>query len=233
MSVLVIVAPLLIEARALRRGLRPAAMLAGRPALRVLRSGMGPRAAGRLARRLPQLAPLSTPVVVAGFGGGLLPEIRTGDVVVATEIRGPGGVITLPVAAALFLAQMLRSTGLTVRLGPIVSSERLALGGRRADLAAAEGLPRADRDAPSPDMAVSDDAALGASGPALAVDMESYWLLEDNAGPAAVVRAISDTAGAGPLGGMLPVGWLRAYRSLVKIGAVLEEWAATLDRVTG
>lgn len=175
-------------------------------------------------------------------------KIHTGDVIVATEVRGPRGVLALSCAAAI--AEALRSAGLNVHVGPIVSSERLAFGGRRARLAA--------------------DGAIG-------VDMESYWLLEAyigrsgqpggaaatlgaglSTGPGAgtppagvapgaasgnasalgqaalgqaalvravVVRTVSDTAGERFLGGMLPLGWLRAYRSLARVGVVLEEWA--------
>jgi 4-hydroxy-3-methylbut-2-en-1-yl diphosphate reductase len=139
-------------------------------------------------------------VVVAGFCGGLRPEIRLGDVVVASELHGPAGVRMLPQMSSLVDA--LRAAGLAVHVGPIIGSEHVALGDRRA---------------------------LYASDRALGVDMESYWLLESCTGPAAVIRAVSDTAGAGFLGGMLPDGWLRAYRSLVRVGGVLEEWAGRVQ----
>jgi 4-hydroxy-3-methylbut-2-enyl diphosphate reductase len=169
---------------------------------------MGPEAATRAGRRVVALAG-GGPVTVAGFCGGLRPEIRTGDVIVASEIRGPGGVVSLPSAPAV--AEALRSAGLTVHVGPMLSSDRVAFGSRRAGAAA--------------------DGSIG-------VDMESYWLLENYAGhhaqdgphglppgPAAVVRAVSDTAGGRFFGGMLPTGWLRAYRSLTRVGAALEVWA--------
>ena len=166
---------------------------------------MGPEAATRAGERVVVLAG-GGPVAVAGFCGGLRPEIRTGDVIVASEVRGPGGVVSLP--SALGGGRGSRSAGLTVHVGPMVSSDRVAFGSRRARAAA--------------------DGSIG-------VDMESYWLLEDYAGPgrqaplgsgpAAVVRAVSDTAGGSFFGGMLPAGWLRAYRSLVRVGAALERWA--------
>jgi 4-hydroxy-3-methylbut-2-en-1-yl diphosphate reductase len=190
---LLILAPLGMEVRALRRGVRSGAMV---------RTGMGPEAATRAGRRVVALA-AGGPVAVAGFCGGLRPEIRTGDVIVASEVRGPGGVVILPSAPAV--AEALRSAGLTVHLGPMVSSDRVAFGSRRARAAA--------------------DGSIG-------VDMESYWLLEDYAGPqtrplgpAAVVRAVSDTVGERFFGGMLPTGWLRAYRSLARVGAALQVWA--------
>jgi len=203
---MLILAPLMIEAWALRRGVRAATVDgrpvgAGLPSATVIRTGMGPKAATRMGERVAVLAG-GGPVVVAGFCGGLRPEIRAGDVIVASEVRGPGGVLSLPSAAAV--AEMLRSAGLSVHVGPIVASERVALGGRRARAAA--------------------DGALG-------VDMESYWLLENYAGSGihppdsvAVVRAVSDTAGEMLLGGMLPAGWLKACRSLVRVGARLDPW---------
>jgi 4-hydroxy-3-methylbut-2-en-1-yl diphosphate reductase len=191
---LLILAPLRIEVRALRRGVRSTA---------VIRTGMGPEAAARAGERVVALAG-GGPVAVAGFCGALRPEIRTGDVIVASEVRGTGGVMSLPAAPAV--AEALRSAGLTVHVGPIVGADRVAFGARRTRAAA--------------------DGSIG-------VDMESYWLLKEyagggvqTAGPAVVVRAVSDTAGAGFLGGMLPTGWLRAYRSLARVAAALEVWAA-------
>jgi 4-hydroxy-3-methylbut-2-en-1-yl diphosphate reductase len=193
MSDLLILAPLAIEARALRRGLasleRPGDDGRG---VRVERTGMGPNASTLAGARLPATVAGGAQVVVAGFCGGLRSHIQTGDVVVATEIRGPEGVLLLHGAATI--ADRLRLAGLTVHLGPILSSPRLALGGRRSRMA---------------------------SDGTLAVDMESYWLLRDHSGEAAVIRAVSDTAGPGLLGGMLPLGWLRACRSLQRVAAAL------------
>ena len=213
---MLILAPLMIEAWALRRGVRAATADgrpdgAGPPSAMVVRTGMGPKAATRMGERVAGLAG-GGPVVVAGFCGGLRAEIHTGDVIVASEVRGPGAVLRLPSATAV--AEMLRAAGLTVHVGPIVASDRVALGGRRAQAAA--------------------DGSLG-------VDMESYWLLENYADSGiqppdsvAVVRAVSDTAGEALFGGMLPTGWLKAYRSLVRVGALLDRWAdgATLTTVT-
>ena len=49
-----------------------------------------------------------------------------------------------------------------------------------------------------------------------------------------MIRAVSDTTGEIVLGGMLPAGWLRAYRSLISVGARLDRWAggAALTTVT-
>jgi 4-hydroxy-3-methylbut-2-enyl diphosphate reductase len=198
MTRLLILAPLAIEARALRRGVsrhRPGPVEADYRA-EVARTGMGPKASARAAARLAVIAGDNTFVVVAGFCGGLRPEIHTGDVIVGTEIRGPSGVVELPAAGGL--AETLRSAGLTVHAGPLLSSAHLAFGAGRSQMA---------------------------SGGALGVDMESYWLLCERSQQAAVVRAVSDTAGERLLGGMLPLGWLRAYRSLVRASAALAAWA--------
>ena len=215
-SAMLILAPLIIEAWALRRGVRAATVDgrpvgAGFPSAAVVRTGMGPKAASRMGERIAVLAG-GGPVVVAGFCGGLRAEIRTGDVIVASEVRGPDGVLNLSSAPAV--AEMLRSAGLSVHVGPILASDRVALGGRRAQAGA--------------------DGSLG-------VDMESYWLLKDYAGSrtelpdsVAVIRAVSDTTGEIVLGGMLPAGWLRAYQSLISVGARLDRWAggAALTTVT-
>ena len=118
------------------------------------------------------------------------------------EVRGPDGILNLSSASAV--AEMLRSAGLRVHVGPMVASDRVAFGDRRAQAAV--------------------DGSLG-------VDMESYWLLRHYAGSGteppdsvAVIRAVSDSAGEILLGGMLPAGWLKAYRSLIRIGARLDRW---------
>ena len=191
---LLILAPLAIEARALRRGVAVHRRTGeGRQdGIRVVRTGMGPNASRRAAERLSAVAYDDMSVVVAGFCGGLRRDIHTGDVVVANEVRAEGETVDVPAGDAL--AEVLRSAGLTVHLGPVLSSEQLAFGARRGQFAA---------------------------GGCLGADMESYWLLRGHRGPVAVVRAVSDTAGERFLGGMLPFGWLRAYRSLVRIATAL------------
>ena len=195
---LLILAPLRIEARALRRG-------AGAARVRV--TGMGPEAAARATQGLRQL-PAEGPVAVAGFGGALRPEIRAGEVVVATEVRGPGGVLQLPSAPAI--AQALRLAGLIVHLGPVVSIDHVVYGKERSRLA---------------------------SGGALAVDMESYWLVADRcAVPCAVpgdhltcvVRVILDSPRKSTARLSTAASLPKAYRSLVAVGSALGTWAAAL-----
>jgi 4-hydroxy-3-methylbut-2-enyl diphosphate reductase len=132
------------EARALRKG---AAGLA------VVRTGTGPARAAR-AGASPAIAGLVGEiggVVVAGIGGGLAPGLRTGDVVVATEVRVADGTMPpLVLPGADGLAEAIRRHGLTVHTGPAVSARRIVRGAARDRL-----------------------AATGAS----IVDTETYWLL--------------------------------------------------------
>lgn len=186
MSRPVLCTPLRVEQAALRR--------AGRT-MRVVRTGMGPR---RAAATAAALSSGSDPVLVAGVGGGLAPQVRPGDVVVASEVRqdGPGSAVggsSVEVPSAPLLAGALRRLGLTVHIGPICSVSRIA----RAP----------------------------AIGGALAVDMESALLAAPNV-PFAVVRAIVDSTDH-PLWhvGTLRRGWtaLRALRACVP---ALRWWAA-------
>ena len=161
----------------------------------VLRVGMGPRRAAKAFQASGALG--GRPVLVAGVGGGLGPGVRPGDVVVATEVRGPDGSVR-PCPSAPLLAAELSRHGLVVHLGPIASEHRVA--GR----AARERL-----------------AATGA----LAVDTESIWLAPTES-PFAVVRVVVDTA-TEPLLRPGTVGrGLRALRRLRRAVPAIDAWAA-------
>lgn len=205
-SRLLILAPLEIEARALRVSTSDRG-----DTTQVVKIGMGSKKAAQAAKHLADRA--GGAVAIAGLCGGLLPGVDRGDIIVASEVRGPNGaVIVLPSAPAV--AQALRLAGLNVRVGPILSVKHAVFGSRRG--------------------------RLGRSG-AMGIDMESYWLLQgltdvDQHGkdPVAasasfcVIRAVSDTIGAGLFGGMVPTGWLKACRSLRRCGAALEVWASAV-----
>ena len=212
---LLVLAPLRVEAAALRR--------AG-GARRVIVTGMGPAAAARAVRALEGAA--DGPVAVAGFCGSLRDGVEPGDVVVASEVRCPIGVVSLPSAAAL--SHSLRRTGLKVHVGPILSTDHVVRGSERARLA---------------------------TDGALAVDMESFWLVSgvharrtaadlhaaDAAGVGhggrsgvegagdhrtAVVRVVSDSPGSGfGPAGLLASG-VKGLRGLTRVGGCLESWAA-------
>jgi 4-hydroxy-3-methylbut-2-enyl diphosphate reductase len=114
---LLILAPMGVEARALRRGA---------PDARVLRTGLGHRRALRATRALrPGDA---SGVAVAGFGGALDSGLRPGMVVVASELRTPDGAIARSCPGAEIVAGMLRRAGLQAEVGPIVSTSAIVTG---------------------------------------------------------------------------------------------------------
>jgi 4-hydroxy-3-methylbut-2-en-1-yl diphosphate reductase len=145
-GLLLVCAPLAVEAWAVRRGLAAEA-----PDVRVVRTGM------RLSR-MDDVAPLldaCEAVAVTGFGGALDPSLRPGSVLVATEVLTGGR--RLPCAGADLLAGELAREGLDVATGlllttarPVWNLARQYSGGARAvDLetwplvAAAAGRPSA------------------------------------------------------------------------------------------
>ena len=110
-----------------RRALRSARIHAS-----VLPTGMGPKRARRAAARAATVP--GEAVAVVGLAGGLEPSLRAGDLVVASEVRGPEGSMACPGAQAL--AMLLQRRGLRVRVGPVLSSPRLVRGETRAELRA-------------------------------------------------------------------------------------------------
>ena len=172
MAELTVVSPLRIEALAVGGD--------------VTLTGMGQAKATAAGAGLAAL-PSSRAVALVGVAGGLDPDLRVGQLVVATEVRSVDGSIVRSLPGAERIAHDLRQKGIDVRTGPIVSSPHLVRAGQRADLAATG---------------------------ALAVDMESAWLadqLPDR--PLAIVRSISDTADQGMvLGGMRALATLMRLR---------------------
>jgi 4-hydroxy-3-methylbut-2-enyl diphosphate reductase len=185
----VVLAPLSVEARAVR---------AGAPWATVHRIGMGPRRAARSAALADRARGA---VLIAGFCGALDPELEPGDVVLASELRGPTG--TTACDDPTILAGVLRRAGLRVRVGPIASSQRLVVGERRR--------------------------TLQRSG-AAAVDMESAWLAAGaRARPLVTLRVVVDTHRRElhhPL--RTAFGAAIAYRRLREACALVQEWARAL-----
>ena len=91
---------------------------------RVLRTGMGPassqRAAAALLGNLAAARPRAAAVVVAGVAGALRSSLSPGDVVVADELRG--GERPRASRDAASLADGLRGAGLSVHVGPVLST---------------------------------------------------------------------------------------------------------------
>jgi 4-hydroxy-3-methylbut-2-enyl diphosphate reductase len=186
-SRLLVIAPLRIERAAVRRRV-PGALL--------LRSGMGAaraRTAARTMARVPADA-----VAVVGFCGAVAEGLQAGDVVVASEVRGPAGITTCdcgPVVAALAALGIQR-----VRVGPVASADHVVRGAERGVLAG-EGV--------------------------LAVDMESAWLAPAGEGKRfAVLRVVLDTPAREihrPLTTL--AGGITAWRALRRTAPALAVWA--------
>jgi nucleoside phosphorylase len=188
-SKLVVCAPLRIEARALRASLDRCV---------VQRTGYGLR---RSARSVAKLAQRSfDAMAIVGVAGGLGESVCSGDVVVASEIRGPRGTVRCQRAAVL--AGELRRLGLTAHCGPIVTADHLVGGAERAELGRAGALA-VDR----------ESAALAAA----AVDR-----------PLAVVRVVVDTAREPLLHVTTPRRALAALRRLHGVGVALDRWARSV-----
>lgn len=189
---LLVCAPLVTEARALR------GVLPDGPDIEVLRTGYGPR---RTAARSATLSGRDfDALAVAGLGGAVTDEIETGDVVVATEVRGEDRTVTCP--SAPLLAGALRRAGLLVHCGPIATRDHIV-------------RPR-------------EHDELAASG-VLAVDMESASLAAAAGSRArAVVRVAVDTPSAPLADGGTPRRALRALRTLRAVGPILAQWAAAV-----
>jgi 4-hydroxy-3-methylbut-2-en-1-yl diphosphate reductase len=190
-----VLAPLRLEAAALR---------SARAGVDVRRTGMGPARARAAAEAIRRADGDADAVAIAGFCGAVAPSLRPGDVVLASELREPGG-RTRACTLSPVLADALRRQGLRVTTGPIVSTDRIA--------------------------GPAERAALRASG-AVAVDMESAWLAPA-AGqrPLAVLRVVAEPAGRALLDPrVLPAG-VRALRSLRRSACALVQWAhAAADR---
>lgn len=187
---LLVCAPLRLEAWALSRH-------AGDH--RVVRTGAGWARSARSAATLA--AREFTALVVAGLAGGVDPRVRSGDVVVATEIRGPGS--TVAVTGAAVLVEELRRGGLTVHAGPITTSRHLVHGAEREVLA---------------------------NTGALAVDMESAVVAPAaGARPVAAVRVVVDTADRPLLAPGTPVRALAGLARLRRLPEPLVRWAGTIS----
>jgi 4-hydroxy-3-methylbut-2-enyl diphosphate reductase len=194
---LVVAAALRLEARVLRSAL---------PGARVVRTGMGPEraaaAAGRWALEVPGAA-----LAVAGLCAGLDPELRPGDVVVASEVSGPDGVIACRSAGPLVAA--LARRGLRARRGPLLSVDHVVRGQERARLHA---------------------------GGAIAADMETAFLAAaaglarprqaERPAPLAVLRVVVDTPRRELLRPGVVLDGPRALRALRRAAPALAEWAA-------
>jgi 4-hydroxy-3-methylbut-2-en-1-yl diphosphate reductase len=183
---LVVAAPMWIEALFLR-----GAVGGGH----LVHTGMGPR---RSAASAGGLDAAGRALAVVGVCAGLDPSLRPGDVVVASEVRGPDGTVACDGAERLRAA--LRRRGLRPRLGPLVSVDHVVHGAERARLLA---------------------------GGAIAADMESAFLaaavpVRDRF---AVLRVVSDSPGRELKRPGLALDAARALRVLRRLAPALQEWS--------
>jgi nucleoside phosphorylase len=104
------------------------------PGVRLLRTGMGARRAGRsVSAALPPGAHAPRAFLYAGFGAAVGPGIASGDIVVATEVRDTlGEPVQLPGCDEL--AAALTRSGLNVHRGPLYTADRVVRGDQRSVL---------------------------------------------------------------------------------------------------
>ncbi|WP_098896188.1 1-hydroxy-2-methyl-2-butenyl 4-diphosphate reductase, partial [Streptomyces sp. t99] len=174
--------------------------------VRVLRTGMGPRAAEAAVARL--LGPGGVPdaaVIASGFCAGLAPGMHPGDLVVAEETRDADGTTPCTGTGVLVAALTRALPGRSVHTGPLTGSDHVVRGPERA--------------------------ALRASG-AIAVDMESAATLRTalchGPRPVAAVRVVVDA----PEHELVRIGTVRggisAFRVLRAVLPAFYEWHRSL-----
>ncbi|MGH9058276.1 MAG: 4-hydroxy-3-methylbut-2-enyl diphosphate reductase, partial [Acidimicrobiales bacterium] len=106
------------------------ALRAGATRARVVRTGTGPRRASAAATRLIDDASARRcgAVAVVGVCGALDPTLQPGDLIVADSVLDSSGNLVAELPAAALLAQGLRGHGMRVRVGPILSGDRIVSG---------------------------------------------------------------------------------------------------------
>jgi 4-hydroxy-3-methylbut-2-enyl diphosphate reductase len=186
---LLLLAPLRVEALAVRSAL---------PAIKVKHTGMGPRA-GEV-----DLGDADA-IGVAGLCGAVDHALRSGDIVLATELRSEEtGTIACPDSA--LLAEPLRRLGLTTKAGAVYCSPKI--------------LGRDER------------LALRETG-VLAVDMESAWIARAAGDrPLAVLRVVVDTAGKRLASPRTATAGILGLWKLRRAGAAFVDWVETCKGAT-
>jgi 4-hydroxy-3-methylbut-2-en-1-yl diphosphate reductase len=187
-------APLRAEQAAVRRGLPDAV---------VVRTGMG---VTRAAAAAHEAVLGHGPVAVLGVAGGISPDVKPGDVIVASEVRGDAG--TYPCPSAPLLASLLRREGHRVHVGPLAT-----ISGTK------------------PTTSPQERQALQDAG-VLAVDMETAPIAAAAAAagaPFAAVRCITDTAAAPLIHPGIVKRGVVALRTLRRLAPLVQKWASAAD----
>jgi 4-hydroxy-3-methylbut-2-enyl diphosphate reductase len=107
----------------------------------------GPQAALRAQTDLAARLGKSAPVAFAGMAAALSTELRTGDLVVASELRATFPPLSRSLPGASIVAAELRRAGLVVRTGPVVAAPRYTDDGERAVFAASGAFALAPQSA--------------------------------------------------------------------------------------
>lgn len=188
------------------------------PGVRVVRTGMGPKRARAAATRWTAgtgwaargaaaggAAGTTGPaaLAVAGLCGGLDPRLRPGDVVVASEVRGPDGVLAC--RSPHLLVAALARRGVPAHLGQLVSVDHLVRGDQRARLHA-EGAVAADMESAF----LAAAAGLTTTSPTT---------------PLVVLRVVVDAPGRELAHPRTVVNGPRALRALRRAAPALADWA--------
>ncbi len=190
---LLVYAPLRLEAASLD-GVRSHA--------RVISPGMGPRRA-RIGAARGLAVDDAAAVAIVGLCAAADPKLRTGDIVLGSELHRDGA-DPIPAPGSRMLAAALRRRGLTAHVGAIASVEEIA-GPTERRYRFAQG--------------------------AAAVDMESAWLAEAAAGrPLVVLRVVVEQEGRELYDPRSAVAGIRALRTLRRASPVLSEWRSALRR---
>jgi 4-hydroxy-3-methylbut-2-enyl diphosphate reductase len=156
--------------------------------------GAGQDRARRAGSKLAARLDERTAVALVGVAGALAPQLVAGDLIIASELRSTESSASRHLPGAALLSAEFKRSRVAAHTGPVVTSAKYVAAGDRGTLA---------------------------NSGALAVDMESSWVMDylpNN--PLAVVRSISDTATRGPMR-----GGLRALGSLSATRGPLERWA--------
>jgi len=157
---------------------------------------------GMRATRLERVAAHDGPVILLGFGGGLRPDQRPGDIVVATEVRDRSARVRLPLAREA--REAVRRAGLAASSGIVWCSDAIVHGKSRAKLADVASV-----------VDMESAAVLAACGPERLV----------------VVRVVVDTPGQGLVRASVMSG-RRAKRALRLVSAALAAHYETITSGT-
>src|ERR1700683_2464587 len=94
------------------------------------------RSGAKLAARLDE----KTAVALIGVAGALAPELKPGDLIIASELRSTESTTSRNLPASTLLSSEFRRSRLTFHTGPLVTSPTYVPGSERAALAATGAL---------------------------------------------------------------------------------------------